>query len=68
MDLLDELKELLDELALGANKITNSQTDRLFNIHNQIFINNREHGRSCAGCRSRVYNRMKTYYNNATAS
>jgi hypothetical protein len=68
MDLLEQLKELLDELAVGGNKITNNQTDRLFNIHNQIFINNKEHGRSCGTCRSRVYNKMKTYYNNATAS
>lgn len=68
MDILEELKILLDELAVGGNKISSGQTDRLFNIHNQIFIHNKEHGRSCGTCRSRVYNKMKTYYNNATAS
>jgi hypothetical protein len=67
MDILEELRVLLEELE-GKDKITANQTERLFNIHNQIFIHSREHGRSCGSCRSRVYNRMKTYYKNATTS
>ena len=67
MDILEELRVLLEELE-GKDKITSTKTDRMFNLHNQIFIHSREHGRSCGSCRSRVYQRMKTYYKNATTS
>lgn len=34
----------------------------LFNIHNMCMPDKPEYSKSCAGCRQRVYNRMKTYW------
>lgn len=34
----------------------------MFNVHNQIFPNNREYSKSCGGCRQRVWNRLKAHY------
>jgi hypothetical protein len=58
MELLDQLKTLLEELE-GKNTISKAQTDTMFNIHNLIFPNIKEHGRTCTTCKSRVYNRLK---------
>lgn len=67
MELIEQLKVLLEELE-GKNTINKEQTDRLFNIHNLIFPNIKEYGRSCVSCRSRVYNRLKNYYAAITPS
>lgn len=37
------------------------ETDELFLLYNMKF-KPRESGKSCSGCRQRVYNRMKIYY------
>jgi len=46
-----------------ADVITN-----LFNLHNKAYPFNREEGRSCAGCRARVYARLKTYWHENRAA
>ena len=35
----------------------------LYSVHNMCFPNNPEYSKSCGGCRTRVYNRMVSYYN-----
>lgn len=60
MDLIEEIRELLDELK-GKYNIEKHQTDRMFALHNQLFVNLKEYGKSCTACRSRVYKRLKTY-------
>lgn len=62
MDLIQEIRDLLSELK-GKYNIEKHQTDRMFALHNQLFTNMPEHGKSCASCRSRVYNRLKNYIN-----
>jgi len=65
MDKLEELGKLLSELE-GKEKIMDAQTKLLFNLHNFFFPNQQEWGVHCAGCRGRVYKKMKEYYNAQT--
>lgn len=34
----------------------------IFNVHNKIFWENQEHSRGCAGCRQRVWSKLKTWF------
>jgi ferredoxin-thioredoxin reductase catalytic subunit len=34
----------------------------MFEIHNILFPNNKEFGKSCPACRGRVFKRLKNYY------
>lgn len=34
----------------------------IFNVHNKIFWERQEHSKACAGCRQRVWNKLKTWY------
>lgn len=34
----------------------------MFNVHNRIFMDKPEYSKSCGGCRQRVWNRLKTHY------
>jgi len=45
------------------NYVDSNQTTIMFALHNMIFINNQEHGISCASCRGRVFNRLTTWSN-----
>jgi hypothetical protein len=65
MDKLEELGKLLSELE-GKEKIMDAQTKLLFNLHNFFFPSQQEWGVHCAGCRGRVYKKMKEYYNAQT--
>ncbi len=38
-----------------------STITKLFNWHNKIFVMNMEHSKSCGGCRTRVWARLKNY-------
>lgn len=58
----DKLEVLLKELE-GKEKILDQQTTLLFNIHNYFYPNKMEYGKSCGGCRQRVYKRMIQFYN-----
>ena len=67
IDLTDEnIHQKVGELLNGitGNKVTAVQTDIMFGVHNRIFPNAREHTKSCANCRGRVYNRLKEWYKN----
>lgn len=57
-----QVKDLLEQLE-GKFKITNEQTNKLFYLHNLFFPNTPEYSKSCGGCRLRVYNRLKRWYN-----
>jgi len=57
----EQLDNLMKELE-GKDKILDHQTRLLFNINNIIFPDLQEYTVSCPACRSRVYNRMKTYW------
>jgi len=34
----------------------------IFTTHNRIFPEKAEHSKACAGCRTRVWSRLKTWY------
>lgn len=34
----------------------------IFNVHNEIFWENKEHSVGCGGCRSRVWGKLKAWY------
>jgi hypothetical protein len=61
LEKLGELGKLLSELE-GKEKIMDAQTKLLFNLHNFFFPNQQEWGVHCAGCRGRVFKKMKQYY------
>ena len=52
----------LVEKLLPKGTADRSETDEMFMLYNMKFTP-RETGKSCSGCRNRVYNRMKEYYN-----
>lgn len=58
----DERVIALMSVLVKTETADNAQTRDLFNLHNEKF-KPRETGRHCSSCRSRVYNRMKEYYN-----
>jgi hypothetical protein len=61
-DNLKLLGELLIELE-GKSKILDPQTNLMFKLNNYFFPKNLEYGKSCGGCRSRVYKRLTNFYN-----
>lgn len=34
----------------------------MFTVHNKIFLDKPEYSRGCAGCRARMWNRLKAHY------
>lgn len=58
-----ELHDLMMELE-GKDKILTEQTTRLFNINNTLFPDCKEWTKGCPACRERVYNRLKSYWEN----
>lgn len=34
----------------------------IFNVHNEIFWENKEHSKGCGGCRQRVWGKLKAWY------
>jgi hypothetical protein len=34
----------------------------IFNMHNVVFWERKEYSRGCGGCRSRVWNKLKSWY------
>lgn len=56
-----QLDQLMRELE-GKDKIQDHQTRILFNLNNQYFPDLVEWTVSCPACRSRVFNRMKKYW------
>ena len=62
---MENAKERLDELMReleGKDKILDHQTRLLFNLNNHFFPDLQEWTVSCPACRSRVYNRLKTFW------
>jgi hypothetical protein len=51
----------LVERLLPKGTADRSETDEMFMLYNMRFKPS-ETGKSCSGCRNRVYNRMKEYY------
>jgi hypothetical protein len=62
MSIEEQLEVLLKELE-GKEKITAEQTTRMFNIYNTLYPKSPEYTKSCGGCRSRVYKKLKSYTN-----
>ena len=62
MNKMDErLNKLMMELE-GKDKIYSHQTDEMFDLHNTIFPDIKEFGKSCASCRERVYKTLKDHW------
>lgn len=58
-----EVDDLMQRLVGKENHRHDAQTIReLFNIHNVVFPNMLEYSTSCGGCRSRVYNRLRQWW------
>lgn len=63
IELLKEAAEFVQEIEPKQNHNLPAEViTRMFILHNKIFWQNQEHSRACAGCRSRVWSRLKTYY------
>jgi hypothetical protein len=54
------VKELIPKLSAKMTA-DSGETNELFQLYNDRF-KPQESGKSCAGCRMRVFNRMKAYY------
>lgn len=58
-----EIEALVLELEPKINQNLPADKIRLlFNLHNKVYWRNQEHSTGCGGCRSRVWNKMKTWY------
>ncbi len=44
------------------NRHSSSTINELFDLHNQVFPENKETGRTCGSCRARVYSRLKMWW------
>jgi hypothetical protein len=56
---------LMQQLVGKENRRQSSQTiSELFNLHNEMFPHNKQTAKSCAGCRNRVYRRLKDWWIN----
>lgn len=59
----EEVDAIMQRLVGKENHRHDAQVIReLFNAHNVVFPNNREYSTSCSGCRQRVYNRLKGWW------
>lgn len=59
-NIIQKVGELLTEI--NPSYLNSNQVDLMFIYHNKIFSKQQEHTKGCASCRGRVYNRLKTYY------
>lgn len=58
-----EVDAMMQNLYGKENHRHDAQTIRdLFNLHNRLFPQTLEYSVSCSGCRARVYNRVKEYW------
>lgn len=58
-----EIEALILDLEPKVNQSIPADKIRLlFNLHNKVYWRNQEHSTACSGCRSRVFNRLKTWY------
>lgn len=69
MDFFKDLNEdnLYDKVGqfistVNNNYVTSLQTDIMFGLHNRIFPNTKETGKSCSSCRQRVWGRLREWY------
>lgn len=60
MDLKERIEALIAELE-GKEKITDEQTRRMFNLHNEAYPKNPEYTVSCGACRKRVWGKIKAW-------
>ncbi len=59
-----EVDAMMQNLVGKENHRHDAQTIReLFNLHNRVFPHTLEYSVSCSGCRARVYNRLKEWWN-----
>lgn len=63
--LFNRVDDLMQRLVGREDYPQNALTIReLFNIHNEVFPNTLEYSTSCSGCRMRVYNRLRDWWQN----
>ena len=59
----NKIEELVLEWTGKENRVVPANVvTEMFNAHNKSHPNQQEHSRSCGGCRSRVWLRLKNYY------
>ena len=62
-DLFNRVDALMSTLVGRENYNHNAQVIReMFNLHNEVYPNNLEFSTSCGGCRQRVYQRLKLWW------
>lgn len=58
-----EVDNLMQQLIGRENHNHNASViTELFNLHNKVYMDRPEYSRSCGGCRQRVYERLKTWW------
>lgn len=60
----EELIRIIKEVNSLEGKIPSHLIDPIFELHNQLFPNNKEFNKGCGTCRNRTFGRLLTYYNN----
>ena len=62
-ELFKQVEQIILSLEPRQNQnIPADEIRLLFNLHNKVYWQNMEHSTACGGCRSRVWNRLKTWY------
>jgi hypothetical protein len=62
-ELFNRVDQMMTSLVGKENHNHNAQVIReLFNLHNEVFPGNLEFSTSCGGCRQRVYQRLKLWW------
>lgn len=57
MEHYEQLETLMHKLK-NATRIEKHETDEMFLLHNLIYPNNQEFGKTCSTCRNRVYKKL----------
>lgn len=69
VDLQQELTGLVNEWQGKENqRVPADVVSHMFRVHNRIFPQSPEYSQGCAGCRQRVWNKLKTYYHENKAN
>lgn len=62
-ELFNQVDTLMKSLVGKENHNHNSSViTELFTLHNRVYMDKPEYSKSCSGCRARVYQRLKSWW------
>ena len=61
--MIEELTRIIKEINNLEGRIPAHLIDPMFELHNQLFPNNKEFNKGCGTCRGRTLSRLSDYYN-----